>query len=475
MATIACKYHPEAPARWRCRHCAINFCPGCVPAPASGPAQGRPPSCPVCSKALDSLGTGNAVAPFWRRLGHCFAYPLYPAPFIVILVLTLLGMAVHGVFMGPLLELALWAVTMKYAYVVLEDVAHGHLRPRPITGEAIATGLELPFKQILLLMAIGAADTAVLRLLGPSAFALAFFFSTLALPANIMVLVLERSFFKAFDPATVLTVIKRIGLPYLLLWFVLMSVGGGSAAAVHFAMQWLPGTVGLAVGDLLAMYFLLVMFATMGYVLYQYHEELGYEVEEPQAPGAAPAAAPVSPELRQAEILIQEGKTEEALARLAQLVRGSPADDAARERHLRLLRAVDDKDGHCRACQDYISYLFCQERHAQALKALAGCRRYDPTVKPAGAKERLELAKLLKAEGQGRAAMALLSNLHQDHPGFSGTPEAYLLVAQLMCEQFGEDAKALQVLRFLVKQFPEHPLQEEVGKYLQLVEGMAAG
>lgn len=471
MAGIACKYHPQTPARWNCRHCAINFCPSCVPAPPPG----REPSCPVCSKALSSLGTGNAVAPFWLQLGRLFRYPASPGPLLLLLVLTLLGASVQGIpLFGGLLGLVLWAVSMKYAYVVLEDVAHGHLRARPLTGEAIAGELELPFKQVLLIAAIVFANLTVLRWLGEVAFAVALIFSTLAFPANMMVLALEHSVFKAFNPALAFSVMKRIGPAYLLLWVVLWLMGGAVGVAMHFAFEWLPVGIARPAADFLGMYFTLVMFATMGYVLYQYHEELGYEVEEPQAQAGAPAVQ-VSPELRQAEILIQEGKTEEAVKWLAQIVRGAPADDAARQLHLRLLRAGDDKAGHCRACQDYISYLFHQERHAQALKVLGACREFDPALKPAGARERLELARLLKAEGRGRAAMALLSNLHQDHPNFAGIPEAYLLVAQLMCEQFGEDAKALQVLRFVAKHFPDHPLQDEVRKYLALVEGMAAG
>ena len=69
--------------------------------------------------------------------------------------------------------------------------------------------------------------------------------------------------------------------------------------------------------------------------------------------------------------------------------------------------------------------------------------------------------------------MSLLNNLHQEFPSYEGIPGAYLLVARIMFEYFGEEQKALQVLDFLKKKYPGHPLGKDVEEYHQVIEQMA--
>jgi tetratricopeptide (TPR) repeat protein len=226
-----------------------------------------------------------------------------------------------------------------------------------------------------------------------------------------------------------------------------------------------------------SMYFYLIMFNMMGYLLYQHHEELGFsidvEVEESPDKKKSVAEKEVSPELRAVEILIHEGKTEEAVKQLQGVVRNSPTDLEARERMLKLLRLTGAMSVFREQGQSYVSYLMNENKLAQAAKVYQSCVEYDNTFKPEKANERLELGKFLRHNGQPKLAMAILNNLHKDFPAYDNVPQAYLMVAQMLCEQFNEDARAKQVLEFVLQNYPSHPMTDAVRDYLKIVEDVS--
>ena len=82
------------------------------------------------------------------------------------------------------------------------------------------------------------------------------------------------------------------------------------------------------------------------------------------------------------------------------------------------------------------------------------------------------MAQLLIKNGQSRAALNLLTNLHVDFPGYDGIPDAYLLVAKILCESFNEDEKARQILEFLLNKYPSHPRIPQVKEYLDIISGL---
>lgn len=200
MARIFCKYHPDVPARWICRACQIPFCSRCIP--ATGEAT---PACPICHQAVESLGVGNVIEPFWQRLPAIFAWPLQRTPLLFmlaisglwILVAFLLGGSLVGWLIG---NVVLYAVFFKYAYVVLENTAQGHLEPEPITWSTITEELGLPFKQLFILFLVIVIDAGLNRIGGSGLLLVGMFLTTLLLPASIMVLAIEHRLLVAINP-----------------------------------------------------------------------------------------------------------------------------------------------------------------------------------------------------------------------------------------------------------------------------------
>ena len=486
MAAVTCKYHTQTPARWRCDSCQINFCANCVKSVGN-----RPPDCTVCKRELSSLGSANLIKPFWARLRNFFLYPLHLPSLFVLLILTVIAfLLVQLPGWGYRVDFLFWRVPrnllfalpflfvfLKYAQSILEDTAHGHLRPKPLSSEQLTENGLIVIKMLLILLVFNLIEFTALDLFDRLGKNIVEFVLAFATPAAIMVLAMEDNLFKALNPATVGSVILRIGAPYIILFVLFYLLQIARNTMIGLLAEVLNPSLGASVFVFVSMYFYLIMFNMMGYLLFQHHEQLGFgidvEVDEYQDKKTKVAELEVSPELRAVEILIHEGKTEDAVKQLQSIIRNSPTELEARERLLKLLRLTGDTSLHLEQGQAYISYLMRENKLAQAAKVYQSCHEYDKTFKPEKANERVELGKFLRHNGHPKLAMAVLNNLHKDFPMYDNVPQAYLMVAQMLCEQFNDDVRAKQVLHFVLQNYQSHPMADAVRDYLKIVEDVS--
>ncbi len=464
MAQIYCKYHPDVPARWACRACQINFCSSCVK--RSHPRAA--PVCPVCWQELENLGAGNAIAPFWQRLPNFFAYPAWPAALIPLLLLSLLSALGVFAFIGIIVQLLVVIAFMKYAYHALEQTALGYLEP---PGFAAGGDLVLPFKQVLLLFCFSFANFAIFDLFGRYAYNLTYLLTTLALPASTMVLAVEHSFFSAFNPFMLGRMIRRIGLPYFILFAFLFALSRGAEIAMGLLHGVIPEWAFLPVLNFLGMYFGLIMFTMMGYVIYQYHEVLGFDIEvEPETSDIDEESVTRHPALQESEILIQEGRFEQAAAVLAQQVKANPADLALRQRYHRMLMSAGDVEALSRHCEEYLSLLIRERRMPEAMALYTEVVAQAPGCKPRNPDHISVLAHAFVAAGQPKRALAVLNNFHQTFPSHRDVVANYFLAARIMSERLNQDENARKLLRYLLGQYPQHELVGEIRNYLAVLE-----
>ena len=468
MAQALCKYHPDIPARWRCDQCQINFCKDCVHADTNDE-----PVCPVCGQAAVSLGAGNIIRPFWQRIPRFFIYPASLTPLLIMLAMTLIGAVVSNSIFGFLIQLILSITFMKYAYVVLEDTAHGFVKAKKFEFAMLSEELELPFKQLLLIFCFGVFNSLVFDWFGRGAFTLTALMTVAAFPASVMVLAVEHSFFKALNPLFLLLVIKRIGPAYFILCFFLSILLGGPYWVLDIIYNILPELLFLPTINFIYMYFTLIMFNMMGYVLYQYHEKLGFDIaEEYDESPSSNKLSDTATGFRNVDILLQEGKLNEAEQQLVAAIKAHPGQIEAREKLHRMHVATRNKQGLQNYSADYVHRLLHMNKPSDALRVFVESYHVEPGFKLASARERHEVAKLLHANNQPRAALSLLNNLHKEHPSYEGIPSAYLMVAQILFEYFGEEAKARQILEFLANKYPTHPIQEKVKEYMRVIKNV---
>jgi hypothetical protein len=467
MAKIFCKYHPDTPARWACRHCQINFCTTCIPG-----EDDRLPECPVCHRQVESLGTGNVIKPFWQRLPAFFIYPAQIAPLLFILILAAIDLVLGFTIFGILVQLILFVVFMKYAYVVLEQTAQGYMEPPAVTWSALSEELELPFKQLFVVFLLIVVNSQLYTWGGGGLLFVGQVLTALLFPASVMVLAVEHSFFSAINPITLAGVIRRIGAPYLLLWLFLYMLMTGVMEITYYLAMYLPADFYKPIGNFLSMYLTLMVFHMMGYVLYQYHEELGFSIQQEYEEATDPSVLEASPGLREVEILFHEGKVDAARQRLTGLIKEHPGNMQYRELLHRLMINTGDRDGLRVDSAEYIVRLLLNDKPSEAQRVFTDCYKLDQGFKFGNAKQRHAMAQLLYRNGQARAALALLGNLHADFPAYDAIPDAYLLVAKILCENFNQDAKARQVLEFLQQKYPSHPSMPQVVEYMDMMAAL---
>lgn len=463
MSQIFCKYHTTTPARWVCRQCHIDYCSQCTPRTDDK----LQPACPVCGNKLESLGAGNIIVPFWHRIPHFFIYPANLIPLLVILSVVAIDSLVGGSLFGFFIQLALAIVFMKYAYVVLEQSAQGYLKPKPYEWSHLTDELELPFKQFFVIIVVYAANLLVYDNLGEGMFFITMFLSVLSFPASVMVLAVEHSFISAFNPIVVLATIKRIGLSYFVLCIFLALLLTGSWVAMDLISGILPEVVTFQVIDFISMYFTLIMFHMMGYVIYQYHENLGFDIEQEfgESEHTDTDSDQLSTPTREIDILIQEGKLDAANSRMQQQIKENPNDMALWQKYHKFLYVTKDQANLKVYGAKYISRLLHEGKPSRAMQVFMDIRQVTEDFKPDNAPERFELARLLAGNGQARLAMALLHNLHVDFPSYADIPKAYYLVAKLLSEQFNDDARAKSIIDFLIKKYPTHPEINMIKEY----------
>src|SRR5690554_4150934 len=87
---------------------------------------------------------------------------------------------------------------------------------------------------------------------------------------------MERSVGAAVNPMNLAVLISRIGTPYFLLYGYLILLTLASGAAQDFAVNHFPMWVAQPLAGFLNSTFTLILFHMLGYLLFQYQEELGF-------------------------------------------------------------------------------------------------------------------------------------------------------------------------------------------------------
>ncbi|HKJ71673.1 MAG TPA: tetratricopeptide repeat protein [Gammaproteobacteria bacterium] len=474
MDRVACNYHPRLPARWQCPRCEVSLCPGCANQPR-GPLE-ETPDCPLCEGPLESLGLGNVIVPFWRRLPRIFAYPLQPAALLYLLGLSLISLAVTFPLVGWLVLLLVTLAILQYSFRVMAHTASGHMRPPEVTmrGEEDVTprviALGLVYAAVTYLSALAGA-----RLGLPGYLAASLFFS-LMLPASILIVGLEQGFlrilFKAINPVSLTALALRIGPAYLLLFLFTQLLSGAGGELAELLAGLVPAWAAAGAIGFGLMYMHLVTFHLLGYVIYQYHEELGYEVDvrrDESGGEDAAAAASVRPELTRVDVLLKEGRLEQAEELLRRRIDADPLDLEVWRRYYRVLEAGGDAARLVHESKDYISALLLAGRRGRAVEVAARALERDPAFRPAKPEQVLELARTARDGGRPRLALGLMNGFGRAHPDHPDLPQVSVLSARILSEDLRLDDRARPILEGLLRRFPEHETAAEAHRLLNAI------
>jgi len=471
-----CLFHPSSQGEWTCEHCGSSFCAQCAVWKDTGRERGKKPRafCPSCNRRLQWVGAANLLPPFWERLHRFFIYPFHRQSLILLLAVSAASLLLGFLpILGALGQLVLYFVMLRYAHEILITTARGNLYPPQVSTRILDHDLSPVFKQFLLFILLGVGGVLIASLDVVLLFAY-IPFVLIFIPAQLMVLITTQSLLRALNPMVFVSLAWRIGPAYLLMYFFLILLGIAPGVLGQNVIVHLPWLLQVFLASAANYYYMFVSFHLIGYVLLQYHMEIGYEVnyEEFRAPemsqggeSATERAGSWSDE-RHADSLIQQGRYDEALEFLQRRFKqtGRPSTDLCRK-YFRLLRMKGEK-GLTRVGSQLIPGLLEQGERREAVQVFEQCREQDGEYLP-DADSLFRIAEAHDDAGEHKKAMGLFQSLYRNHPEHGRAVEALFRIGYILNERLLDPDKARRVLEGIITRYPESPLRERIENYLR--------
>ncbi len=470
-----CEYHPTRPAHWYCRQCNIYLCPGCIIHPKTADLSDPQQLCPKCRSSVEWLGVSNIIEPFWHRLPKIFAYPLSRSPLILSAVFAVISVMVSG--MGPIQLLPLgifWLILFKYSFECLKTTAKGDLKAPEMTPELMLNEISPVFKQVgvyFVPFAIGGFLAAVSGPLFPLIFVPYIIFVLLLIPSMIILLVTTNSLRKALNPVRFTGLARRIGWGYLLMYFFLLLLTGAPALILAYISAWLPETVGLMIHAFAQCFYSIIYYHLMGYVLLQYHEKVGYEVqfedfrdpslERPDLEDVDPGDAV----LKEVTPLIQEARFDEAIDLIRQMTAGNIESLKLSERYYKLLKMQKRTGDMAEHGVLHLDLLTAAGKKEKAMQVYSECRRAKADFLP-GAPFLFKLGEWLNGSGKSKDALGAYNRLVKAHPADPLAPKACFRAAQIFHDRFMNPEKARQILNSVIQKYPGSEIEPQIRNYM---------
>ena len=142
-----------------------------------------------------------------------------------------------------------------------------------------------------------------------------------------MLLVATDSILRALNPVYFVGIIFRIGWPYFLQYlFLFFLLAGPAALFSYLSPEVLPYRLYIFLTLFFKQFYALISYSLMGYVLLQYHKEIGYKVDyeyfmgQKEQKRKKKKQTPEDDLNKALVVLIKQGKYEEAIQRLIPFV-----------------------------------------------------------------------------------------------------------------------------------------------------------
>lgn len=415
---------------------------------------------------MPAPSTPNRQAvPFWERMRPMLAYPLQGEALLTISVLAVLRVLGFVPGMGWLLNIIITAALFKYAAEVLSNTANGNMEAPTGYGTPDSVGWVVLKVQVLMwilavvlviaLAAMGAREAAWIP-----AIAIA-----LGAPAALMSAAIDQDTWGALNPAMWWATITRIGWPYIGASLLCLVVMYSEANAQSMLVPFLPGPLAIIGHYFIGHYATIVTFHLLGYLVYQYRDELGYEIKT-NTPTALPR--PLDRDqaiLDESERLAADGKTVEAAQALGAHINERGGTDAAHLRYRKLLTLHNDQAGLDLHARQYLNVLIARDRWRPALEFWAECRTSNAELWPSDPDQVRELVEQARTHGQPALALKFANGFARAFPKHTCVPLVHLLVAKALAESLGQRDEARNLLDATASAYPKSKHLAEIEAY----------
>jgi tetratricopeptide (TPR) repeat protein len=430
--------------------------------------------CPECNVEVERAAFEDIVEPFWFRIPKFFIYPFHPRSLILLVVLSFLSvLLIFPSLLSLLIQIFIAGLVLKYAFTALKNTANGNFHPPKINSKTLLEDFSVVFKQLAIFIIIGYAFYKVTQMAGIIVGLLFLGFALLSIPAMIIVLVGSNSLLQAINPAIFAVMAWRIGWSYLLMYFFLILLLFAPAFLGQYIVGYLPVKLHYFLLKLAQNYYTLISYHLMGYVIFQYHEEIGYDVdfeeEEPLPEEITRGEEESGQLLNRVDMLIKEGKLDDAISLIKSETRGAITALGLAERYYNLLKLKQQTSDMLKHGKEYLDLLAKANQKAKLVEVYMECLSKDPnfTAKPTTL---LKAASCLNEAGKHNESLDAYSRFIKTNPEDPLVPKAYFLASNIFNEKLKNPGKATKILKNLIQKYPNHDIIPHVQRYLSEIK-----
>ncbi len=486
MGKTYCNYHPTKPAMWYCSSCEICFCSECITKrdiDGGLNKKGAVYLCPKCSSLAEKMAVQNIVEPFWNRLPQIFLYPFTVTSVVFILIIAgLMSLFSAPGILSIILLLFIFSIFLKYCFTVLKNTAQGEMSPPEIDENIITVDLTLTLKYWGLFILYGALGGFLFAFsmrfamsATPAAGIIMFFICLIILllvfPASLIVLAVNESLLDAINPMVTVSMITRIGSSYFIMYFFLVTLLAAPGILGYFIQPVVPAILFAFVASLVNCYYTIVAHHLMGYLILQHHEDIGYDVamQEESISRVSHHAASGNGNshlMNQLNVLIKEGKHNDAISMIQAETQGNIKTLELAERYYNLLKISQKIPEMLEHAKSYLNLLVRAQKNDAMRMVYLECVAADPKFNPQTA-ILFKVAHSLSDTGNYSSALAAYNRFIQGCPEDPMVPKAYLMAATLFHEKMGDKDMAIKTLKRLIKLFPNSEITPYAEKHLR--------
>lgn len=395
--------------------------------------------------------------PFWHRLRSITLYPVRGAALYSLLALTLASLLGLIPVLGWLASILVWLGAYKYAFEVLQATADGRMEaPEVVLGVDDGVVVRLIGMQLVFLAVVVLAISLGGPIIGLATIACIAFLQ----PGCVMSLAIDGSLSHALNPATPLGLVQRIGWPYLAVVGLLFVIQASMFTATAWLARMMPPVLADLAVTAIAFWGLFAAFHLMGYLVYQYHEVLGYE---PRSQHVLPGRhTPDADLLAEAEGHVRDGQLGTALELLRGESRSRAVSLETHDLYHRLLRQDGDAAALSEHAREYLNLLLLEKQDRRALGLLRESLDADPDFVPMQVEHAEHLVERARLAGQGQLVLDSLSALLRAHPRHLSAPRWGLDAALLMLERGDRDDDARALLARARERCEDDELRDKI-------------
>jgi tetratricopeptide (TPR) repeat protein len=361
---------------------------------------------------------------------------------------------------------------------VLTTTVHGNFKAPEINMELINNNSGVIFKQLVIFLLVG----GIFHELSKISSLLAGLFSLLSwllLPAIIIILAETKSILAAINPQVIVRLAWRIGSPYLLMFLFLFTLASAPGFIAGLIGKFIPQYISILLVAILTFYYMLVAYHLMGYVLFQYHEKVGYEIDYAGEPVNIPKTlidnASITNKRLNDELLIRlnilakEGNVDKAIALIREETQGNITDPIIAERYFNLLQIKQMNPELLEHGRNYIQLLIKTNQKEKLCEVYLTCKFIGENfITDAGSL--YIIAKALNEKNnhaEAKQAFERFIAMDDKHPL---VPNASFFIAKILNEKFHEPQKASEIIKSIINKYPFHENTAYVQTYLKQIK-----